>query len=121
MGAVFAPHMNIDDNYAFLDHAASFKKQDRPNPLDIDINRLLLKNRHDRIAESESANNPPRLWRWYSKLARHRKYLDFFGKVIKNMLIKFFFQKTWGEQRALPRVPDKSFSAQWRSKPKDTD
>ncbi|MFD2597582.1 LUD domain-containing protein [Sphingobacterium corticis] len=121
MGAVFAPHINKEDNFTFLDHAASFKNQDRPSPLDIDINRLLLKNRHDRIAESESANNPPRLWRWYSKLARNRKYLDFFGKGVKNMLIKFFFQKPWGEQRALPRVPDKSFSTQWRTKQKDND
>ncbi len=121
MGAVFTPHIDTEEPYHYLQYAASFNSTQRPNPLNIDIDRLLLKNRHDRVSNAAKPLPESRTWSWYTKLAKNRKYIDFFGKGIKNILIKLLFKKSWGDQRALPRVPDKSFSTQWRSKTKDTD
>lgn len=121
MGAVFTPHLEPEESYKYLQHAASFTTEEHPNPLDIDIDRLLLKNRHDQVNIATKPLPESRIWSWYTKLAKNRKYVDFIGKGLKNVLIKLLFKKSWGEQRVLPRIPDKSFSTQWRSKAKDTD
>ncbi|MCL7989135.1 LUD domain-containing protein [Sphingobacterium sp. lm-10] len=121
MGAVFTPHLQPAESDQYLQHAASFKGTEHASPLNIDIDRLLLKNRHDRVSNSAKPLPESSKWTWYTKLVKNRKYVDLIGKGIKNILIKFLFKKSWGEQRALPRIPDKSFSAQWRSKAKDTD
>lgn len=121
MGAVFTAHLDSEESYDYLQHAASFTNTERANPLNIDIDRLLLKNRHDRVSNAAKPLPETRTWSWYTKLAKNRKYIDFLGKGLKNILIKLFFKKSWGDQRVLPRIPDKSFSTQWRSKAKDTD
>jgi len=48
-----------------------------------------------------------------------RKLIDFFGGKFKNFFLKKLFQKTWGDQRELPKLADKSFSKQWKEHQKN--
>lgn len=124
MGAVFTPYLtNSMEEFKYLSHASGFSKTNSiPSPLYIDIPRLLLLNRREYVQQSQIANNGDRkLWRWYTRLSKSRKLLDFFGVGIKNFILTLFLKKSWGKRRDFPKMTEKSFSKQWQIKKKDKD
>jgi L-lactate dehydrogenase complex protein LldF len=43
-----------------------------------------------------------------------RSWMDVFNGKLKNLIMKKFFTKTWGENRVLPHVENESFSTQYK-------
>lgn len=123
MGALFTPYLTNDiDGFRYLSHASSFsKKNSIPSPLYIDIPRLLLLNREEYIQHNKVSDRGRKIWNWYSRLAKSRKLLDFFGVTVKNFLLALFLKKQWGKRRTFPKVTEKSFAKQWQAKMKEKD
>jgi L-lactate dehydrogenase complex protein LldF len=38
------------------------------------------------------------------------------GSTAKNLVLKYFFSKTWGSRRNMPKLAKKSFSQLWKEK-----
>jgi L-lactate dehydrogenase complex protein LldF len=57
-------------------------------------------------------------WKGWKMGMMKRKMMDMLGGKFKNLLLKNFFQKSWGKHRVLPQVAEKSFSKQWQEKQK---
>jgi L-lactate dehydrogenase complex protein LldF len=38
------------------------------------------------------------------------------GATLKNFMLKQFFRKSWGSNRAFPAIADKSFNQMWRER-----
>ena len=123
MGAVFTPYLtNNMGGYKYLSHASSFSKANSiPNPLHIDIQRLLLLNRREYAEQNTADDSNRKLWRWYTRFIKNRRLLDFFGTGVKNALLSLFLKKHWGKKRHFPKIVEKSFAKQWQMKQKERD
>jgi L-lactate dehydrogenase complex protein LldF len=57
-------------------------------------------------------------WYIWKKGMRNRNWMDMFGGNFKNVLLRKFFKKTWGDHRTLPSVSAESFSQQYQKENK---
>jgi L-lactate dehydrogenase complex protein LldF len=75
---------------------------------------MLLLNRRD--AANQDLNGKAEGWGWYfwKKGMLKRSWMDVFNGKLKNLIMKKFFTKTWGENRVLPHVENESFSTQYK-------
>lgn len=87
-------------------------------PVGIDIQKMLLINRRDSVAEGLAPTAEKRMWKLFTYAIQKRKLIDLFSGKLKNFFIRNFFKKAWGTNRELPEFPAKSFSKQWKEKEK---
>jgi L-lactate dehydrogenase complex protein LldF len=83
-------------------------------PVKIDIHKMLLLNRRDSVEQGLSPRVERLGWKGWKMGMMKRKMMDMFGGKFKNLLLKNFFKKSWGNHRELPQVAEKSFSKQWQ-------
>lgn len=122
IGSLISPHLSGMKEFKHLSYASSLcGKCTEVCPVGIDIQRMLLLNRRDSVAEDLSPAIEKKAWRGFTYLIQRRKLIDLFGGKIKNFFISKFFKKTWGNNRQLPKLADKSFSKQWKEQQKNKD
>jgi L-lactate dehydrogenase complex protein LldF len=82
-------------------------------PVNIDIHTHLLRNRRDARQQGLSTTAEKLAWYTWKKAMMSRKNLDR-ASGIKNFTFKQFFKTSWGENRELPKIEEKSFNQLWR-------
>lgn len=85
-------------------------------PVKIDIDRLTLLNRKEFVAKGYTSKSENWMWYIWKKAMLKRSKMDKGGPKIKNVMLKQFFKKSWGERRELPQVAPKSFNQMWRER-----
>lgn len=123
LGAALYPTLiQEEQNLGYLYQLVKFDRQHQlPNPANLDINHLLLSQKRKAISQQPNSGQDADLWKWYIRLSKSRKWLDFFGPGIKNFLLKWKLKAAWGNRRQFPKIVQKSFSAQWSSGAKDAE
>ncbi len=119
IGSLISPHLNGMKEFKHLSYASSLcGKCTEVCPVGIDIHNMLLHNRRDAVQENLTTANEKRMWKGFAYMIQKRRLLDFFGGKFKNFFMRNFFKKAWGDKRALPDFPKKSFAQQWKDKEK---
>lgn len=122
IGSLISPHLSGMKEFKHLSYASSLcGKCTEVCPVGIDIQRMLLLNRRDAVAEDLAPSMEKKAWKGFTYLIQRRKLTDLFGGKIKNFFLGKFFKKTWGSNRQLPKLADKSFSKQWKEQQKNKD
>ena len=115
IGSIITPHMDGMKEFKHLSYASSLcGKCSEVCPVKIDIHKMLLLNRRDSVEQGLSARVESLGWKGWKMGMIKRKMMDMFGGKFKNLLLKKFFKKSWGNHRVLPQVAEKSFSKQWQ-------
>jgi L-lactate dehydrogenase complex protein LldF len=115
IGSIITPHLQGMKEFKHLSAASSLcGKCSEVCPVKIDIHKMLLLNRRD--AANQDLNGKAEGWGWYfwKKGMLKRSWMDMFNGKLKNLIMKKFFTKTWGENRVLPHVENESFSTQYK-------
>ncbi|WP_395626446.1 LutB/LldF family L-lactate oxidation iron-sulfur protein [Daejeonella sp.] len=119
IGSIITPHMAGMEEFKHLSFASSLcGKCTEVCPVKIDIHKMLLLNRRDSVSQGMSNKAESLGWKGWKMGMMKRKMMDMLGGKFKNLLLKNFFQKSWGKHRVLPQVAEKSFSKQWQEKQK---
>jgi L-lactate dehydrogenase complex protein LldF len=120
IGSIITPHLKGMEEFKHLSYASSLcGKCTEVCPVKIDIHKMLLLNRRDAVNENFSTKTEKLGWYFWKKGMLKRSFMDKFSGNFKNLFLSKFFNKTWGDQRKLPKVTDKSFSKQWKANHKD--
>jgi|UniRef100_UPI004049C5BB L-lactate dehydrogenase complex protein LldF len=115
IGSIITPHMAGMKEFKHLSYASSLcGKCSEVCPVKIDIHKMLLLNRRDSVEQGLSPRVERLGWKGWKMGMMKRKMMDMFGGKFKNLLLKNFFKKSWGNHRELPQVAEKSFSKQWQ-------
>jgi L-lactate dehydrogenase complex protein LldF len=119
IGSILSPHYNGMQDFKHLSYASSLCGAcTSVCPVKIDIHNLLLLNRKESVDKGFVNNLEKKgfgLWRITMK---SRKLMDFVGPSLKNVFVKMFFAKAWGNKRQMPEFKT-SFSASWTKKKKN--
>lgn len=119
IGSLISPHLQGLKEFKHLSHASSLcGKCTEVCPVGIDIQKMLLLNRKEAVDQNLTTTTEKKAWQSFTYAIQRRKILDIFGGKTKNFFIKLFFKKTWGNQRELPEIANKSFSKQWKEQEK---
>ncbi|MGB4205021.1 MAG: lactate utilization protein B [Bacteroidales bacterium] len=114
IGAVIAPYMIDFENYIHLSFASTLcGKCTEVCPVSINLHELLLHNRYKAVQQNIPSfyeRSSIRMMKHYM-LKRHR--LDSASASLKNRMLNYFFNKSWGKRRKLPKVQQKSFKQLW--------
>lgn len=117
IGSVITPLMKGMPEYKHLSYASTVDgRSTEVCPVKIDLDRLLLLNRRDAVAEGLSSKSENWMWYIWKKAMLKRSKMDKGGQKLKNVMLKQFFKKSWGERRELPQVAAKSFNQIWRER-----
>ncbi len=117
IGSMITPHMRGMQAFKHLSYASSLcGKCTEVCPVKIDIHNMLLANRRDAVKEGLASPAERIGWKVFEKGITHRNWIDKVGGKTKNWFLKTFFSKSWGPNRTLPKVAEKSFSKQWKEK-----
>jgi len=112
IGAIISPHMlGKLDEYKHLSFASTLcGKCTEVCPVGIDLHHQLLQNR--RLSVKKGYTTRAERWSmWaYKTVMKKRSRLDRLSGRTKNVLLRRFFGKAWGEGRSLPEFSGKSFS-----------
>jgi len=117
IGSVITPFLDGKEEYKHLSYAStSCGKCTDVCPVKIDIHKLLLYNRRDIIKKGGTTKTESWVWYFWKKAMMSRSKMDKGGAKIKNIMLKQFFKKSWGDRRELPQVAPKSFNQIWRER-----
>lgn len=117
IGSIITPHMAGMKEFKHLSYASSLcGKCSEVCPVKIDIHKMLLLNRRDAVKEGLNSGPESLGWKAWKLGMMKRKMMDLLNGRWKNVLLKTFFKKNWGENRGLPEVSKESFSKQWAGK-----
>lgn len=120
IGSLITPHLNGMKEFKHLSYATSLcGKCTEVCPVGIDIQKMLLLNRRDAVQQQMTSSIERKGWSLFSWMVGKRKLLDVFGGKFKNVVLRNFFKKSWGEKRELPKLAEKSFSKQWKERQKN--
>ncbi|MBN1339175.1 MAG: iron-sulfur cluster-binding protein [Bacteroidales bacterium] len=114
IGAVITPHMKSMADFGHLSFASSLcGKCSDVCPVKIPLHDLLLYNRNDFVKAGHSKTTEKWVVSGMKSILGKRKRIDFFGAGNKNMFMRMFMKKYWGDKRTLPRFAKKSFREMW--------
>lgn len=117
IGAVITPYLNDKKDFKHLSYASSLcGKCTEVCPVNIDIHKLLLDNRRDFVKKGNTSKKENWVWFFWKGAMLKRSNMDKGGAKLKNLMLKQFFKKQWGERRDMPKVSKKSFNQIWRER-----
>ena len=115
IGAVINPYL-LGMDYKHQSFASTLcGKCTEVCPVKIPLHQLLLVNRKEAVDVKPDRSDKNKMYVW-KKAVLNRRRMDMAGGATKNMIIKQFFKKKWGNKRLLPKIQEKSFSQQWKDK-----
>lgn len=116
IGSIITPHLKGMEDFKHLSYASSLcGKCSEVCPVKIDIHKMLLLNRREAVKQNFTSQAEKSGWFFASKALNSRKLMDFFSGKTKNFLLKLLFKNTWGKNRKLPKIAQKSFSKMWKA------
>lgn len=119
IGSIITPHLKGMKEFKHLSAASSLcGKCSEVCPVKIDIHKMLLLNRRDAADRKLNTKTENIGWYFWKKGMLNRSWMDMFGGNFKNVLLRKFFKKTWGDHRTLPSVSAESFSQQYQKENK---
>ena len=119
IGSIITPHLKGMKEFKHLSAASSLcGKCSEVCPVKIDIHKMLLLNRRDAADRKLNTKTENIGWYIWKKGMLNRNWMDMFGGNFKNVLLRKFFKKTWGDHRTLPSVSAESFSQQYQKENK---
>lgn len=111
IGSVITPHFKGMEDFKHLSYASSLcGKCTEVCPVKIDIHKMLLLNRREAVTKGHVSAVEKIGWKGWKFAMMKRGRVDLVGGGLKNWFMRTFFRKSWGEQRALPHIADKSFA-----------
>ena len=114
IGAVITPYLRGMDEFKHLSFASSLCGScTEVCPVKINLHELLLHNRNDAVKAGYTKFSDRFSMLGLKKVMLHRSYLDKGSANLKNIALRTFFGKLWGERRELPVVQPKSFKQLW--------
>lgn len=117
IGAVITPHLKGMKDYNHLSFASSLcGKCTEVCPVNINLHELLLLNRNESVRLGYSTSGEKKLQYLAKKGLMNRWMMDFGGGGIKNIAMKSFLKKAWGNHRTLPDMAPKSFKQLWEER-----
>lgn len=115
IGAVINPHL-LGMDYKHQSFASTLcGKCTEVCPVKIPLHNLLLVNRKEAVDQKPERADNNKIFVW-KKAMMSRKLMDIASGSTKNMILRQFFKKSWGNKRKLPEIQNKSFSQQWKEK-----
>ncbi|PSL35723.1 LutB/LldF family L-lactate oxidation iron-sulfur protein [Chitinophaga ginsengisoli] len=119
IGAVITPHLQGMDNFMHLSYASSLCGNcTEVCPVRINIHELLLHNRHKAVEENYTSGGEKMSWFGWKQASLSRRMMNLVGGKTKNLFMKKFFAKAWGDNRELPVFAPKSFNQLWKERKK---
>lgn len=119
IGAVITPHLQGMDSYMHLSYASSLCGNcTEVCPVRINIHELLLHNRHKAVEENYTSGGEKMSWFGWKQASLSRRMMNLVGGRTKNLFMKKFFAKAWGDNRELPVFAPKSFNQLWKERKK---
>ncbi|MBV7528876.1 LutB/LldF family L-lactate oxidation iron-sulfur protein [Chitinophaga sp. sic0106] len=117
IGAVITPHLKDMGTYMHLSFASSLCGNcTEVCPVRINLHELLLHNRQKAVEENYTSGSEKMAWFAWKQGCMSRKMMNMAGGKMKNFLLKRFFSKSWGDNRALPEFAPKSFNQLWKER-----
>jgi L-lactate dehydrogenase complex protein LldF len=122
IGAIVTPHTRGMKDFNHLSEASSLcGKYTEFCPVNINLHQMMLLNRRDAASQNLNSSSENLNWKLWKKSMMSRKWLDFWGAKMKNVLLKRVFKKSWTKYKELPKVAPKSFAQYWEEKRKNID
>ncbi|SDG50428.1 LutB/LldF family L-lactate oxidation iron-sulfur protein [Chitinophaga filiformis] len=119
IGSVITPHLQGMDNFMHLSYASSLCGNcTEVCPVRINIHELLLHNRHKAVEENYTSGGEKMSWFGWKQASLSRRMMNLVGGNTKNLFMKKFFAKAWGDNRELPVFAPKSFNQLWKERKK---
>jgi len=117
IGSVITPHEQGMKDFKHLSYASTLcGRCTEVCPVKIDIHKMLLLNRRDAVKDQLVTKQEQWGWNIFTKMMLNRKWMDFFNGKLKNLALKTFFKKSFGQYRDLPKVAEQSFTDQWKKR-----
>jgi L-lactate dehydrogenase complex protein LldF len=117
IGSVINPYLLGMQDYKHQSFASSLcGKCTEICPVKIPLHDLLLINRNESVIKGYATQKEKISVYIWKKLMNSRKKMDIMSMGNKNLMIKYFFKKSWGQRRVLPKVAEKSFNKLWKEK-----
>lgn len=121
IGSLITPHTEGMKAFKHLSERSSLCGQcNEVCPVNINISKMLLLNRRDAVVAGYTSTAEKITWKSYARVMKKRKWLDLLGARTKNVLLRLFLKKKWGNQRSLPRIDKKSYAAMSQEGTKNT-
>lgn len=114
IGSVITPYMKGMSDFKHLSFASSLCGAcTEVCPVKIEIHKMLLLNRRDSVNQHLSTKDEEWGWFGFRRIMQSRSLVDLLPGSIKNFILKRLFSRNWAKRRALLKVADESFSAQY--------
>lgn len=84
-------------------------------PVGIPLSELVHYSRNLQVESNPSKTEKLIYFFWKSGMEKRSK-LEKGGSKLKNFMLRQFFRKSWGQQREMPEVSQKSFNQLWRER-----
>ncbi|MVT07307.1 LutB/LldF family L-lactate oxidation iron-sulfur protein [Chitinophaga tropicalis] len=119
IGSVITPHLRGMESYIHLSYASSLCGNcTEVCPVRINIHELLLHNRHKAVEENYTSGGEKMSWFGWKQASLSRRMMNLVSGNVKNLFMKKFFAKAWGDDRELPVFASKSFNQLWKERRK---
>ncbi|MCK9453389.1 MAG: lactate utilization protein [Bacteroidales bacterium] len=119
IGAVITPHLKGMKAYKHLSFASTLCGHcTEVCPVKIPLHQMLLLNREEAVKEGLTSSGERFMMKTATQVLQSRRATDFAGSTAKSLVMKYFFSKTWGSRRTMPKLAKKSFSQLWKEKHK---
>ena len=113
IGSVLMPAMNQFEAYNHLSEASSLCGSCTENcPMNINLHHLLVHNRRTAVEKNASLQEKI-IWKAWQKAMMNRKMMNI-SSYYRNLLVRFFMKKSWGNRRDFPEFAKESFNELWR-------
>lgn len=117
IGSVITPYLRDMNSYGHLSYASSLCGNcTEVCPVRINLHELLLHNRHKAVEENYTSGGEKMAWFAWKQASLSRKMMNMVGGKMKNIFMKRFFTKAWGDDRELPVFAPKSFNQLWKER-----
>jgi L-lactate dehydrogenase complex protein LldF len=114
IGSVITPYLENMRDYKHLSFASSLCGNCTDVcPVCIPLHELLLVNRNKSVELGLNTAGEKFVMNNMRRVLLSRNMMNM-GGGMKNTLFKYFFSKTWGPRRALPRLEAKTFNKLWK-------
>jgi len=115
IGSIITPHYKGMSEFKHLSFASSLcGKCTEVCPVKIDLHKLLLYNRSQSVKMKITSKTERWSMIFWKRGMMNRKTMDRASAGIKNFVLNFFFKKSWGSRRELPKVAKQSFNQMWK-------
>lgn len=117
IGSVISPHMQGMEEFKHLSYASSLCGNcTEVCPVNINLHNMLVHNRKRAVDSGYYQSNEKRGWKLWARGMKSRRLMNLAPVSLKRKVMNALFKKSWGQRRAMPEFPKKSFNELWREK-----